>query len=86
MQILSMGDNLDFGKINFCGLFKYHFIQISKQIPRQMILRGPKCSQLMTYFVENPAYGLEMLRDTTSHDSRRKGKRLEYVFLINGRN
>ena len=55
-QILNMGDNLEFHKTTFCGLFIYCFIRIRKAILGKIVLRDPQDLEFNPYFVENMAF------------------------------
>ena len=55
-QILTMGDNLEFHKMTFCGLFIYCFIRISKEILGQIVLSDPQGLEFNPYFVENNGF------------------------------
>lgn len=57
-QILTMGDNLEFHKMTFCGLFIYCFIRIWKEILGQIVLSDPQGLEFNPYFVENMAFAL----------------------------
>jgi len=50
-----MGDNLEFHKMTFCGLFIYCFIRIWKEI---LEIRDPQRLEFNPYFVENMAFAL----------------------------
>jgi len=52
--ILTMGDNLEFHKMTFCGLFIYCFIGIWKEILGQIVLSDPQGLE----FIENMAFAL----------------------------
>ena len=51
-----MGDNLEFHKMTFCGLFIYCFIRIWKEILGQIVLSDPQGLEFNPYFVENMAF------------------------------
>jgi len=57
-QILTMGDNLEFNKMTFCGLFIYCFIRIWKEILGKIVLSDPQGLEFNPYFVENMAFAL----------------------------
>ena len=50
--ILTTGDNLEFHKMTFCGLFIYCSIRIGKEIIGQVVFK------FNPYFVENMAFAL----------------------------
>ena len=53
-----MGDNLEFHKMTFCGLFIYCSIRIWKEIIGQVVLSDPQGLEFNPYFVENMAFVL----------------------------
>jgi len=57
-QILTVGDDLEFHKITFCGLFIYCFIRIWKEILGQIVLSDSQGLEFNPYFVGNMAFAL----------------------------
>ena len=53
-----MGDNLEFRKMTFGGLFVYCFIRIQKEILGQIVLSDLQDLEFNPYFVESMAFAL----------------------------
>ena len=60
-----MGDNLDFHKMTFCGLFIYCFIGIRKEILGQIVLSDPQGLEF-TILSKIWLSHCKQLRDTTT--------------------